>query len=672
MYYDNKMETTAALTQSLEAALNQADENLEALGQLRPQRSSSRSNFQGGIPSSFPSNPVRPNSASRLPSSRLEQTHSNHFIDPRASVSQDSPDRGSVSGNYEAGNSNDRMMELMKKKIKLLEEKLKKSEKESLNQQNQIISLQQQQESMLDVQTKEKKQVFQLKDQVSGIKTRVDLLINKDEQQEKYEQMQKLLTSSAGTSSFTGLPNNPTVQFSSDPSQDMILHELISYKIKQEVAKQLEAIQGNISPSSAPAGSALPLPSLPLPAMNPLSSEATNKHQQKHLQQMHSSIQILQQEYLKQQNQFDRIQSKQTFLDKIYSELKDNLTIRESKYEEQHRKSIQQNKHDFDQLYTKTNENINDIMKKIMNYTTENNSLSELLENHLHNSAKIFTEFDLRFLDLDKLTNQMNNSLTITKTNHLEIESKIQELQESFQHMNTNYHETIPMIQTTLTSLQENQQQTNQIQQTNQTQFKEIYEHFDETNTLLSLLTNKLQGLDTKQMHSLDELQITMTQQLEKTNEELTKQQEHLMKYKKKVKDIITSMSLFQEIKNNVHELMNKFVEEQQKDASDAYNLHTNIQYLQQQMTLVHEQQAMIQEKYQHDLNIQQVCTQLTTQLTMDYDQKLQTVQSNIQELFEKEKNQIKIHELTQALEAIQRDMFSLKDGKHKHIYLFI
>lgn len=573
------------IEESLEEVVQQMDANLERVKQQHRQ-SASRSSA-GWTPAasvteaSFdPSSSVRsmggsarPQSASRVPPQRLSQSIQQGG-NPTTSrpVMQSHQQSLPISANQApvTGNGINYL-----RKIQLLEEKIKRMEKNQSSDEQTIQDLSNKCELLLETHRQEKRNYHGIKEQLASYKTRLDVLSNQEEFRGKIA---------------TGHP----LGLDSD-----MLQEIISEKIKREVARAMEDASLHRQFHSETISAADKL----LKSANQTTTDRFIESQRGQ-RQLSDQMASVEREMIRVSSEFDRLKTKHNYLDRVYSDLKDSVSIKELKMEEHHRKAIHSYRHEFDQLMQSTTRQLNELQTTKEEKTVQVEDVQKAMETHIENTGAVLAEFDMRFLRLEETLQQVGSTAALLKSKEKDLESRVRDLEGQFPQFFVELQE-IQRVKDHVHQLGDklNQQQDCYLEVT--LQIKEIRESIDAFSGPLTLLSTSLDQMGER----LDKKLVKLVDSISQTNKEhdtaLQQVRDQMKRYKAKVKDVHTQVTAVKEQGEQVAVLLQQLEAQRVDEAQSTYEVHTQLQRIVEEQR---QQQVQLQGLQDEDAHcLQQV-----------------------------------------------------------------
>lgn len=143
---------------------------------------------------------------------------------------------------------------------------------------------------------------------------------------------------------------------------------------------------------------------------------------------MLDTVILLEREVLRQKGELDRMKTKQSYLDKIYTELKEHAHTKEQAYLLEHVKCINKYTRDYEVLSAGANEKLKSLLDTVMDRERNIDNLTKLLEGHMDASATIYANFDVSFQKLFDGHAQTNNSVSQSEMKIRILEGHVEEL----------------------------------------------------------------------------------------------------------------------------------------------------------------------------------------------------------------------------------------------------
>eukprot|EP01031_Cornospumella_fuschlensis_P028958 gene28958-34948_t len=373
-----------SLEHSLDAVMQHADDDIQRIEMQKrrnPQSSSTRPLSHSGTVNTISTSESMRRSTPR-PSSA-----------PRAmrSTGNDGGNTGhSEYENLQEDTPTTREKDLIFRKFKLFDDKLKKQEGSIQVLSGNIKDISEKLEKCIDAQKQDRKTLLGLKDQITNIKTRMDAVTVSEE------------VKSGLLDGRSHVPGSNTDVYSH-------IHSYVDQQLQSFIATQLPSIL-----AQALASQSVNLPSNGLShsrastTQNDVDISHTVTRQHKHVL---DTLSNLEREVLRQKSDTDRMRTKQAYLDKIYTELKENTHAKEQAYIQEHVKCINKYTRDYEVLSTSANEKLKSLLDTVMDRERNIDQLSQQLENHVDGTAGIFAGLDAQITRLADQNAQTNNSL---------------------------------------------------------------------------------------------------------------------------------------------------------------------------------------------------------------------------------------------------------------------
>eukprot|EP01039_Chlorochromonas_danica_P010635 gene10635-11789_t len=312
----------------------------------------------------------------------------------------------------------DRKYDMVLKKLRFMEEKVKKLENTSLTQQNLLTDCRQQQEKVIEGAKAEKKVVLSLKDQLSSLKTRVDLLLNQDELRDR---LQHEGGGGGGGSGGRGrgldmsqVENYVTMRIHHDVQamvEDFCQRQL-NYLTKQDLLAKTNTTSNTTSTSATPVPSAT-------------TGQQSLNH--KVLDDLHE----MEREILRLRSEQDRLRNKQSYLDKIYSDLKDSVSTKEMDYEKKFKRSLASTRDEISSLHRQAEEKIRETLTVLERSDSELEKVREDLEGQTRVMAQVMADFDQRLVQQENTSLSFENQLGLIKAKEIvELSSQMEEMEK--------------------------------------------------------------------------------------------------------------------------------------------------------------------------------------------------------------------------------------------------
>lgn len=281
----------------------------------------------------------------------------------------------------------DRGYEVLVKKLKTLEDRIKKTETSNSTISVSLSDLNSSVEKLSEAQRADRKVLLGLKEVIAGVRTRTDLLLSTEAMKEK-------LSSSASNAVPLGLD------------------DLIAQRVAAEVSRAMSRIRDQTE-------------NLPTP---PISIKNTSSQPNKALLE---GISALEKEVLRLKADNDRMRTKQSYLDGIYSELKETVSVRELKASDENKRLFNQYKLDLEALKTNATDRITEVLAALRNEEHQHSSLQDGLEQHIDNTATLMAQWDGRLGAVEEALTGLGNTQSLAQGRVQEIEDRLQELEST-------------------------------------------------------------------------------------------------------------------------------------------------------------------------------------------------------------------------------------------------
>jgi chromosome segregation ATPase len=551
------------LESSLDAVLQYTQENLDRIEQQKNKNSLQNVTLLDGSVNRMSTGSVSVASSQRIENfqrparaasaSRLNRSTSHlpdRTIDPRPlSTPSDS--------------ANHNRYDIIIKKIRILEDKMKKSDNLTTAQHNVLHDIVNQNDKLTEAQRQDKKTMHTLREQISSMKTRIDLLCNQGDLREKLAQQHL-------------------------PIDMHYLNELITQRVTAEINQLLDKttlshLKHNNENNEA-------IKSI---LTNEMILDKQSNSNSNHVQRLHKTIvdqvSTIEKEVLKIKNDNDRMKSKQSYLDKVYTELKESVSIRELKNEETHKKCIQTYKNEYETLQHTTMRQIHEVMSRLNHCNVDYSDLKESLETHIQNTGSIMASFDMKLTSYEDYCRILSNQLNLLKSKDMELDSKVQELEktlsvilrdcEGIQVLKDRLHDHDTHVHGHLTcQLQDLQHIITSNSTLIDSQAKDM--------VIMQTSFDVLQGQMSEQLQTLQHHQ---TDQTKKYLESINILRESQIKLKSKVKECTQHVMLLQERKGSLDALFATLQDKLIEEAKHVYEQTQHIQHLQQDMIVLEE-----------------------------------------------------------------------------------
>eukprot|EP01033_Poteriospumella_lacustris_P002948 gene2948-2156_t len=579
------METEVAsqFEKALDAAAEQSRANLERIAQQRQRQQAVLTQHQranGGSSSVYFAEtrqtaveaPRRSNSAPRLlPAGRSAAVPSS------SSVSSAAPSSSSVatasvaaipSGAPAAVNAN------VIRKFQLLEERFKKLEKAQLSTEHVVQDAVGKLDQLSEAQKLDKKAQHALREQLASTRTRMDLLANQDELKQR--------------------PPPQTTPFGIDSEA---LQELIQQKVQRAVEDALIQQRLLLQPSAGHSGAASPQRgSSTNPAASALAS--SHGHSQSHsgghngagaaapaTQQNRfvvDSLAKVERELLRLSSEMERVRSKQTYLDRVYTEIKDASNAKELRREDAHRKQLQHYRADLDQQLERATQRLNDLQAVREQQAEDIRALQKAMDDHVHGVSGIFAEFDVRHLDAERQLQTVANA-------HALLQQKTQLLTDQVAELD----ETLPKIvlQDLAQHVQPLQQAVDRLAQRGDLLHDQVLESSVALAQLsercdalaagpVALLTTSLDQLQTQLQTQETQWREALAQETRTTDEGLRHVTQNLKKWKARVTAQLARTEALEAKHVELQALADALAAQRDEEAQTTYAVHTKLQRL--------------------------------------------------------------------------------------------
>jgi hypothetical protein len=423
--------STKDFEQSLDNVIYHTQENLDRLGQQhrssRPEQHVSFGSAAGPDPSRWVPLSFDRASPSPSPSSaagRLSRSSLQASPGPsrRRDIDYDDDNNNNTNTNYKQqpnGSLQDRKLDLLMKKMKALEERGKRQDKESLQQQHALQTLAAQHEALQEASKQDRKQLLAHKEQVSVLKQRVELLMNQDEARGRQQQER--------------------------------LRDLVAQRVQSEVEVLRDQFHFAAAATTTVTAATTAV-SESLIEGQQTNNTSNHRHdltnnsnsnyrdregsggENRHLVR---SLTTVEKEVLRLSQDMERLKSKQTFLERIYAEMKESVQQRESRLEESQRKSLSTFQSQCDQMLKSSQKTLQDLLGDATSGSGNSSAaaatvaaLRESLERSIDKTGSVLAEFDDRIVSADNQLLSLANALTLLRNKDLQTESRLGDLEQ--------------------------------------------------------------------------------------------------------------------------------------------------------------------------------------------------------------------------------------------------
>jgi hypothetical protein len=586
------------LQDSLSHVVNYTQENLDRLLDQKPNHHSHPSSLSSSTGHHHPSSSghggnggggsgglQRTSSSGRLSSSAALYTStsaSQHHHQHAAPHDYDTDDNHSTAtgggGLGGTGTVQDRKVELLMKKMKVVEDRCKRYDKDITQQQQQVTTLSHQTETIQESLKQEKKSLLQVKEQLSFVKQRVDLLMSQEEVRNRYQQTTNGLPSTgSGIVGNMGTMTGQLGDLSLAIENNEWLKEFIQQRVHAEVSKAIDTYHyqqsvvmntRNNAPAAA-TGSASTSSSVMM-SSNP------------HNRQLVEQLTVVEKEMLKLTSDFERLKSKQLYLDRIYSELKEINQNKEQKIEENARKVMNSFRHECDLLIKTTSKAVNDYLQQMQKQSIQQDELQSLVENSIDKTGKILAEFDERIVHEETQQQVLSNTISLLKNKEMNHESRLKEMEvsipsflqecEQIYQLKDSLHDVIQCVENQRTVVQQHINHTFKDYQQYVTEKLEQPLHETVLKQQIPLLTNLIKSQQEEMKESLIKYQ-----ESNESNIHILKESQK--KLKAKLRDLYdTYHPLVPQLQQSMEKVIQDFQKQVMDESSRAYEMNSTLQ----------------------------------------------------------------------------------------------
>lgn len=276
----------------------------------------------------------------------------------------------------------DRKLDLLFRKTKLLHEKIKKFEKDSSDANNGLIESHKEISILKESQKTDKKIINTMKDQISTLKTELDMINTKEGIRDRVSRSESLQLSNSDNLDEYKSSIVLTIK-------DELYRDVRDWS-RSFLNEQMEGISKYVDKRV----------------------NEEKRHSSHHHLSSTSSAGCLtepEKEIIKMKADFERIKLRQSSLDSIYSELRDSVQHREKEAEDRHRRAISNHKLEINALNESVGRKVNDFIL-MMEKAFQNFDLPELKRQSNENSMKLDALFKEAFDKLFALEDTTRNN----------------------------------------------------------------------------------------------------------------------------------------------------------------------------------------------------------------------------------------------------------------------
>jgi hypothetical protein len=342
------------------------------------------------------------------------------------------------------------------------------------------------------------------------------------------------------------------------------------------------------------------------------------------------SLATVEREILRLSSEIDRIKTKQTYLDRVYTEIKDASTVREGKRDESHRKQLYQFRIEIDQIIENSTQKVNNLTTLRETQEEELKNLQQAIDQHIDNMGSVLAEIDVRILDSENHVQNVANAQTVMQTKTLKLQDQLTDLEETLPKL------FVQEMETQLGSVQQSLQMLSQQQELQHEKIVEVsllnHQLTEQLDGLavgpVSLLSASVDSLKEKFESDVQLLRNQMNQENRTTDDNLKLFTDNFKKWKARIKELHGKQSKLESKQEEIDRLAALLEQQREEDAKTTYEWHTKLQRLEE------NQASMVQK---HSKHIQDVSAMVDSSL-QDIEQTLKLsmeAQSHAQEMFQ-------------------------------------
>lgn len=439
--------------------------------------------------------------------------------------------------------NNDRRFEAYLRKQKVMEERLRRLEQQRAVDTQSFQSLTDEKEKLIEERRADHKLVQNLRSQVSGLKSRVDLLVSDEEQREA-----KILSDG---------PADLTQQ----------IRELVNKRVQAEMAKATEEIVGRVLREQSSSGNSH------LGKSNQSLGDSKIFSRSAGVEQFSS----LEREMIRLSGEFERMKTRNAALENACAELKNTSSIREMKAEDAHKKAINAHRIEVETFLGSAARRTADALASVQTHTREIGELRQDLDNFVERIGNVLAEFDMKLSHHDNSKEEVYSVLERLEGDVVQLKNQFAETEAS----------TVRFMEDSLklarvTGAVENHGRQLQVAQERleglDMQVQATSSSVDAHAVPIDMLAKSIDAINEKFESRTDTLRQSIDANKSVTNKALHEMGESHKRTRGKVRDLTETVKGVSQIRQSIEAVLKEVDNRAKQDASWTYSFKTAMQ----------------------------------------------------------------------------------------------